>query len=120
MSGLSPSYQLTKLAESDFRNARHWSRQRWGRDLTRTYFKDLHEGALYVALNWRALPKKSSLTGSLELGIYAVREHYLVYVPIGEKSIVILALIRQSRDVPAILAANKFLIDREIKKLSKL
>ena len=34
----------------------------------------------------------------------------VVYVPIGEKLIAIVALIRQTRDVPAILQANSFRI----------
>ena len=52
-----------------------------------------------------------------ELCIYPIREHYLVYVPIGKNNIVIVALIRQTRDVPAILKANGFQIQRQLKEI---
>lgn len=90
---------------------------RWGRDLTRQYFTDLHEAAERMAKEQKSLPGKDNLTGETGLGIHAVREHYLVYVPLSDKCIVIVALIRQSRDVPAILKANYYLIRRELKKI---
>ncbi len=107
---------------------------RWGRDLTRQYFTDLHEAAECMAKEQRSSPSgKDYLTGETGLGIHAVREHYLVYVPIGfgvlrrstdyipvvvsDKCIVIVALIRQSRDVPAILKANYYLIRRELNEI---
>ena len=52
-----------------------------------------------------------------ELGIHPVREHYLVYVPISKNSIAIVALIRQTRDVPAILKAHGFKIQRQLKEI---
>ncbi|MGS2724419.1 hypothetical protein ACVBEJ_11815 [Porticoccus sp. GXU_MW_L64] len=52
-----------------------------------------------------------------ELNLYPVREHYLVYVPVDGKGIVIVALIRQARDVPAILNANGFLIRRQLREI---
>ena len=52
-----------------------------------------------------------------ELSVYPIREHYLVYVPIREKRIAIVALIRQIRDVPAILNANGLVIRRQLKKI---
>lgn len=39
---------------------------------------------------------------------------YLVYVPLGKKQIAIVALIRQTRDVPTILQENGFLIRRAL------
>jgi hypothetical protein len=47
-----------------------------------------------------------------------VREHYLVYLPSSETDqLIIVALIRQTRDVPSILRANNFLIKRQLKRL---
>jgi hypothetical protein len=40
-----------------------------------------------------------------------------VYVPISKNSVVIVALIRQTRDVPAILKANGFMIQRQLKEV---
>lgn len=108
-------YILTQTAEADFREARIWSKKRWGAELTRAYFRDLHDGAEYVARNWRTLPSKDYLTGDKRLGIYAVREHYMVFVPAQDK-IIIVALIRQTRDVPSILKANSFAIERTLQR----
>lgn len=111
-------YILTETAERDFREARRWSLSRWGPELTRQYFADLHAGAEDAAKDHRPLARKDHLTGTSGLGIRAVREHYIVYVPIGNRGIVIVALIRQIRDVPAILKANSFVIRRQLNEIA--
>ena len=117
MSGKKKNYILTETAERDFRQAKQWSLSHWGKDLTKQYFKDLHQAAEYVAHNHHSLPEKDYLTGSTELGIYAVREHYLIYIPVNKTQIVIVALIRQTREVPAIIKANNYIFRRELKKI---
>lgn len=56
-------------------------------------------------------------TAVKKLGVYPVREHYLVYLPMGDSRIVVVALIRQTRDVPAIINANGFIIQRQLKAI---
>lgn len=110
-------YILTATAERDFRQAKQWSLSRWGKELTKKYFTDLHEGAEYIAKNHTSLSDKEYLTGTTGLGIHAVREHYVVYVPIRKNYMVIVALMRQIRDVPAILKVNNYFIRREINEI---
>ena len=112
-------YVLTATAERDFREARRWSQSRWGSELTNQYFADLHAGAMDTAKNCRVLADKVHMTGTGGLGIRAVREHYLLYVLIGKQNIAIVALIRQTRDVPAILKASGFLIRRQLDEILK-
>ena len=57
------------------------------------------------------------MAGLSDLSVYPVREHYIVYVRIGKNRIVIVALIRQTRDVPAILKANSFKIRRQMEEI---
>jgi hypothetical protein len=83
----------------------------------RHYFTDLHESAERIARNHQRLAAMAYLAGIAELNIHPVREHYLVYVPISKISIVIVAFIRQTRDVPAILKANGFMIKRQLKEV---
>ena len=111
------SYMLTKTAEFDFRSARDWSLKRWGKSITQQYFKDLHQGAESVAKNYFSLPDSLDITSSSELLVWPIKEHYIVYIPYQDHKIIIVALIRQSRDVPAILGKNRFLIERELKNL---
>lgn len=113
-----PLYLLTNTAESDFYNARRWSLERWGAELTQSYFEDLHQAAEYAALNHKSLTSKDHLTGTTGLGVHSVREHYLIYVPLNERQIAIVALIRQTRDVPAILKSNSFAIRRQVQTLT--
>lgn len=110
-------YILTRTAEQDFREARQWSLSRWGKTLTTQYFSDLHDSAEYLSKNHHFLLEKENLTGVAGLGIHAVREHYMIYVAVDNKTVVIVALIRQSRDVPAILKANSYIINRELKEI---
>ncbi len=110
-------YILTSTAADDFRHARQWSTSRWGPSLTKQYFIDLHEAAERIAKNNLSLAQTEQLTGTTNLGIYTVREHYMVYLPMDDNKIIIVALIRQSRDVPSILQANNYIIRREIRDI---
>ncbi len=110
-------YILTETAERDFRQARQWSMRRWGKELTKQYFSDLHDCAENLARSPRQPPSAKQDGNVADLKIYPVREHYMVYVPVKPERIAIVALIRQTRDVPAILNANSFLIRRQWKEI---
>lgn len=110
------SYVLTKTAENDFRQAKKWSTSRWGKEQTKNYFADLHQSAEYIAQNQAAVAEKDDLTAGTVLSVYPVREHYIVYLSIDGYPIIIVALIRQVRDVPEIIKSNHYRIRREIKK----
>lgn len=112
-------YILTATAERDFREAKRWSLSRWGEEQTRQYFTDLHKSAESIAENLKRFASFEHVAGTTELSIHPVREHYLVYVPISGNCIVIVALIRQTQDVPAILNANSFMIQRQLKAVLK-
>jgi antitoxin ParD1/3/4 len=107
-------YILTARAVVDLREARAWSRARWGKELTSRYFDDLHEGAQYIAENQIALRGRQVLSGGTSLLVYPVREHYMVYEPLADRFIAIVAVIRQGRDVPAILQKWSAPIRREL------
>jgi len=107
-------YILTRLVESDLYDAKTWSLSRWGSKHTQTYFSDLHEAAEYIAIHHHKLKNREDLTGHTGLSIHPIREHYLVYLPIDDQYIIIVAVIRQSRDVPQILAKAEFMIQREV------
>ncbi len=110
-------YVLTARAAADLREARAWSRARWGKELTRRYFDDLHEGAQFVAQNQKALRGRQELAGGTALLLYPVREHYIVYEPLGERFIAVVAVIRQGRDIPAILQKWAAPIRRELMEI---
>lgn len=112
------AYILTQTAELDFRETRRWSLKRWGKSATRKYFEDLHEGAETIVENHFALIRSRNLTNSEELLVWPVREHYTIYLPIQNGQIIIVALIRQTRDVPNILRENYYMIERELKSMN--
>jgi plasmid stabilization system protein ParE len=113
------NYILTALAEEDLRKARSWSLSRWGAQLTKAYFSDLHEGAESIAKNHKSSQARDNLTGDTGLFINAIREHYLVYVPITDHQIVIVAVMRQTRDVPTLLQQEGYKIRREINTIKR-
>jgi plasmid stabilization system protein ParE len=82
--------------------------------LTNRYFVDLHEGAQYIAENYPSLRDRQELAGGTALLLYPVREHYIVYEPLGLRFIAIVAVIRQGRDIPAILQKWAAPIRREL------
>ena len=108
------SYVLTARAAADLSEARIWSRARWGKELTNRYFEDLHEGAKHIAENYASFRDRQELAGGTALLLYPVREHYIVYEPLGPRFIAIVAVIRQGRDIPAILQKWAAPIRREL------
>ena len=108
------SYVLTTRAEADLNEARVWSRARWGKELTNRYFDDLHEGAQYIAENHVSIRGRQELAGGTALLLHPVREHYIVYEPLGPRFIAIVAVIRQGRDIPAILQKWAAPVRREL------
>lgn len=108
------SYVLTARAAADLREARAWSRARWGKELTNRYFEDLHAGAEFIAQNHASLRGRHDLAGGTALLLYPVREHFIVYEPLAPRFIVVVAVIRQGRDIPAILRKWAEPIRREL------
>jgi plasmid stabilization system protein ParE len=82
--------------------------------LTNRYFVDLHEGAQYIAENHLSFRERQELAGGTALLLYPVREHYIVYEPLGPRFIAIVAVVRQGRDIPAILQKWAAPIRREL------
>lgn len=115
MSKTPTPYILTQTAEHDFRDAKAWSMRRWGTKLTRQYFKDLEAGATYIANNHHTFRTRDDLAADTGLMVYPVREHYIVFLPLAEHRIVIVALLRQGRDVPTILSRHSYRIAAEVK-----
>jgi plasmid stabilization system protein ParE len=99
------------------REARTWSRARWGKELTNRYFEDLHDGAQYIAENPASLRHRHDLAAGSALLLYPVHEHYIVYEPLAERFIAIVAVIRQGRDIPAILQKWAAPIRRELTEI---
>lgn len=60
---------------------------------------------------------RHDLAGGTPLLLHPVREHYLVYEPLDGQRVVIVAVIRQQRDVPAILQKWAAPIRRELTEL---
>lgn len=108
------SYVLTARAAIDLAEARVWSRARWGKALTNRYFDDLHQGAQFIAENHASLGSRQELAGDTALLLHPVREHYIVYEPLGPRFIAIVAVVRQGRDIPAILRKWAVPIRREL------
>lgn len=85
-----------------------------GQRVDQRYFEELHEGAQYIAENHASFRDRQELAGGNALLLYPVREHYIVYEPLGPRFIAIVAVIRQGRDIPAILQKWAAPIRREL------
>ena len=112
-------YLLTLSAESDLRQAKQWSQTRWGKELTKEYFADLNHAAEYVSMHHESLHRREDLTGGTGLSIHPVREHYLIYMPIDKHHIIIVSVLRQSRNIPETLKKMAFRIHREIQDIKE-
>jgi len=113
------SYFLTPTARRQLREAKAWSLARWGDELTEEYFVALDEAARDLAKNYKTYRPREKLAGGTSLSLYPVWEHYLVYEPLAKKQIIIVAVLRQGRDIPRILNKGKHVIVRELAALRK-
>lgn len=96
-----------------------WSLARWGQELTDRYLDDLHQGMEWIAKNRKSITARGELTADTGLCIYPVREHYAVFLPVAKRHIVIVAFLRQGRDVASILSKNNAKISHELKTIVK-
>ena len=110
---------MTETAVRDFRETRRWSKARLGDRTSRSYFEKLHNCTEYIAAHQIAITSRDELTGDTNLGVYPVGEHFLVYVPLDKTQIATAALIRQIRDVLALLPANRFQIQQALNEALK-
>ncbi len=112
-------YYLTPTARRHLREAKAWSIARWGTQLTEEYFHALDTAANDLAKNWKTYRSREELSGGTGLLLCPVREHYLIYEPINGHQIVIVAVLRQSMDIPSILNKGKHVIVRELEAFRK-
>ena len=113
-------YILTPGAVDDIRDIGDWSLSRWGKEKTFEYLEELHAGLEYLGANYKTFEKsetRSNLSGGTGLSLYPVNQHYIVYLPIDEKTIAVAAVIRKGRDVAAILQKDSFAIRRSVEEI---
>lgn len=113
----SKPYLLTPTARRHLREAKAWSRRRWGEKATRAYFSGLDAAARRLAADRNAYRPREELSGGTGLRLHPVREHYLVYEPLRQGQIVIVAVLRHDRDIPEILRKGCHAIRRELDAL---
>ena len=117
----SRNYVLTPGAVDDIREIADWSSEHWGKERTVKYLAESHEGLEYIAANFKVFEKseaRSNLSGGTGLLLYPVNKHFIAFIPIGEQSIAVAAVIRQGRDIPAILQKDGFAIRRDLKEIN--
>lgn len=107
-------HTLTQRAERDLAELAEWSRARWGDDLTNRYLDDIYEASERLGESPRMFSSRSELATGSGLLVYPVREHYIVGYPIKDDHLIIVAYLRQGRDVSAILRKHAARIAREL------
>jgi plasmid stabilization system protein ParE len=80
---------------------------------------DLHKTAQHIAEHQQRYAERKSLTGESGLGLYPVREHYIVYEPLTPKKMAIVDFIQQGRDIPALLSRYAPMFRRDLGKITK-
>lgn len=114
------NYLLTLGAVDDIREIGDWSLQHWGKEKTIAYLSDLHQGLEFIAKNFKTFENnktRDDLSGGAGLLLYPINKHYVVFVPISEKTIAVAAVIRQGRDIATILQKDAFAIRRELHEI---
>jgi hypothetical protein len=89
--------------------------RRWGKELTNRYFEDLHDGAQHIAENHDFFCGIGMISPEVVRYVFILSASTTsFYEPLAERFIAIVAVIRQGRDVPAILQKWAAPIRREL------
>jgi plasmid stabilization system protein ParE len=113
-------YVLTPGAVEDIREIGDWSLARWGKEKTVQYLTELHEKLEYVATHFRTFESSKThddVSGGTGLLLYPTHQHYFVFIPMDKRRIAVAAIIRQGRDIAAILQKDGFAIRRELQEI---
>jgi plasmid stabilization system protein ParE len=102
----SPKYTLTKGAEADLEEIYRHSLEMFGLEQTNKFMAELKKAAEFAADNHGKVSTRAHLTGESGLSLYPVNNHFIAYRPVAENHIVIIALFRQSRDIPSFIRAE--------------
>ena len=73
------NYVLTPTARRHLREAKAWSRTKWGDELTTQYFHDLEKAAQFIAENYQKFTTRQELTGE-SWGDDFVRENQTIFM----------------------------------------
>jgi len=101
------AYTLTTSAESDLRALQARSLELFGPIQTNRFIARLKKAAEFASTHIGKLSTRSHLVGDSGLSLYPVSNQFLVYRPVSDHHIVILAIVTQSRDIPALIAAKE-------------
>lgn len=112
-------YTLTRRAEKDLSDIADWSLVRWGSDLTDDHLEALHKGVEWIAKNQRKITTRPELALGSGLSIYLIREHYVVFLPVAKEHVIVVAFLRQGRDIPTILRKNSSRFARDLKYIEQ-
>lgn len=112
-------YTLSARAKLDADEIDTASRRKWGNETANQYMADLEKGAGYIASNHKGLAKRDHITGETGFGAYPVREHYIIYHPVTDNHIVVVAVMPQERDIPNIIKRNTAEINRILAEFEK-
>lgn len=102
----SPKYTLTKGAEADLDDIYRKSVELFGHAQTNKFLIELERAAEFAADNIGKIQTRAHLTGDSGLSLYPVNNHFIAYRPVADNHIVIIALFRQSRDIPSFVMAE--------------
>jgi plasmid stabilization system protein ParE len=102
----SSKYTLTRRAEADLDELHEKSLEQFGRIQTNKFMADLKKAAEFAANNIGKVPTRAHLVGDSGLSLYPIHNHFIAYRPVTEDHIVIIAIVRQSRDIAALITAE--------------
>lgn len=92
-------FRLTSTAAAQFEKIGRDTAAKWGNDQARRYLIELRDGFETIAARHDRLPPKPAGVGDLRL--HRVNRHYVVFLPLTEEVVAIVAILHERMDVPA-------------------
>ena len=96
-----PKFTVSKAANADIRNIARYSQDTWGRDQRRRYLDGLNDKFEMLAEQPEMAAERRDFRPPVRIHHY--EKHLIVYA-ISDSGILIVRVLHQSQDVPAILA----------------
>lgn len=96
-----PRFTVSKAAQADIRNIARYTQDTWGRDQRRRYLDGLNDKFEMLAERPEMAAERRDFRPPVRIHHY---EKHLIIYAISDSGILIVRVLHQSQDVPAILA----------------
>lgn len=107
-------FHMTPLAARHVRKIARDSQAQWGKSRAITYIAALQASFQHIADRHDAIPKRTRLTGRLNLRLHRTGSHYIAFVVLNSDHVAITSILHERMDVSTRLQELQARTDKQV------